>query len=243
MANQIPGSELRDDILDPSLFKERARLIVQSQYSAIIQEAESIPRTVTPGNAKNIVEFLDLVKDALDDYQNRTHIVGREKVIFTYEDPDKPIQFETISIGLERRQPGAFSQGPPLAGKVKNLRPILREEGHDPEEPGYRRAVLGYFHDNVMRITCWALTNKAANSRMLWLEEVMEQYTWYFRISGINRFLYEKHAAPLVRTVGNVRLFGRPVDYFVRTETLRTVKEKELEVIYLRLALRSDENL
>lgn len=243
MANAIPGSILRTDILSDEDKKAQARLIVSRQYATIIEAAESAPRSVTTGASKNIVQVMDLIKDAIEDYETRMHVLDRDHVNVVYQEPSEPIKYETISIEIFRREPGAFGAGKPFESTVKNYRPMLREETEDTEHPGYKRAVLGYYHDNVLRLTCWGLTNKSANARMLWLEEIMEQYMGYFRYSGTNRILYLHHPQQVVRTVSNSKLYGRPIDYFVRTETLRTVSEKELEVIYLNLALRNDENL
>lgn len=244
MANVIPDSVLRRDILTEDLSTVPQRVLVSRHYASLIETAEHVPKSTTPGNSKNIIEVMSLIKDAIEDYERRKHTNDKDKVVVVYEDPDKLVEFETISINIEGRQPGGFGSGAPLQTQVKNQRPILREETEDPDNPGYKRAILGYLHDNVIRLTCWALTNKTANARMLWLEEVMEEYLWYFKISGTNRFLYLKHGPQLVKTVSNNRIYGRPIDYFVRTETLRAVSEKELETIYVNLALRKDyENL
>jgi len=243
MANKIPNSTLRTDILTEDLTVEPARIIVSHAYASLIETAEHLPKSVTPGTSKNIIQVLELIKDAIENYELRQHKLDRDKVRVVYEDPDELAEFETISILIQKRQPGAFGAGAPFEASVKNLRPLLREETEDPDAPGYKRAILGYFHDNIVRLTCWALTNKAANARMLWLEEVMEQYLWYFRISGANRFFYHKHSDQLVKTVSNNRIYGRPIDYFVRTETLRAISEKELETIYVSLAFRKDGNL
>jgi hypothetical protein len=243
MANKIPNSTLRTDILTEELTEVPARVVVSSVYANAVENTEQPPKNTTPGISKNILEVMELIKDAIEDYESRQHKIEKDKVIVVYEDPDKLVEFETISIHIESRQPGIFQSGAPLQGQIKNQRPILREEGPDPDAPGYRRAILGYFHDNIIRVTCWALTNKAANARMLWLEEIMEQYLWYFRMSGVNRFLYHKHAPQLVKMVSNNRIYGRPIDYFVRTETIRAISEKELETIYVSLALRKDGNL
>ncbi len=243
MSNKIPESTLRTDILSTEDKKAQAKLIVSRQYASIIESAERLGKSTTQAASKNIIQTMDLIKDAIEDYENRTHVLNKNKVNVVYEEPTEPIAFETITLNIFRREPGSFGAGKPFESPVKNYRPILREDLDDKENPGYRRAVLGYYHDNLIRITCWALTNKRANERMLWLEEVMEQYMGYFRVSGVNRILYYHHPQEVVRTVSNSKIYGRPIDYFVRTETLRTVSEKELEVIYLNLALRNDENL
>lgn len=240
--SSIPNSILRDDILTPELLEAEPRVIVSTVYSNLIEQTEK-PRSATPHPAKNIVETLDLIVDAIQDYETRTHVLERDKIRIVYENPMDPIEYDTVTLSIARRQPGSFSQGAPFEGSVKNRRPLLREEFADPDNPGYRKAVLGYFHDNIIRITCWGLTNKSANKLMLKVEEIIEQYIWYFRLSGVNRFLYEQHGLQVEHTVNNARIYGRPIDYFCRTETIRTVSEKELEVVCVNLAIREGENL
>lgn len=250
MANDIPLSILRSDIINPDLLEEPPRIIASYHYSAMISNAQTsptgVPRITSKGEAKNIVQVMDLIKDAIENYETRTSVPNRSKVKVVYEDPDKMIEFDTISISIEKRQPGLFGQGKPFDNSVgahKNLRPVLREEGDDPDNPGYRRAVLGYWHDNIIRLTCWSLTNKEANARMLWTEEIMEQYNFYIGLHGTNRFLYWQHPPQVVKIISNNRIYGRPIDFFVRTETIRAVTEKSLEEIYMRIAARQDENI
>jgi len=234
-------SLLRTDILDDEITTEqkRVRVIAETQFMTIVNNATVINnKTTTPNPSKNIIEAMDLIKSAVESYELREHASKDAKINITYAYPDTNIDLETISICLEERSPGMHSQGSPSRrGAVKNLRPLLRETIEDPSNPGYKRAILGYFYDNTLSLTCWARTNKAANDRALWLENVMEEYTWFFAISGVNRVLYQGRGREIVREVGNNKLYGRPIDYFIRTEKLRVVSQKKLEEIIVYMAL------
>jgi hypothetical protein len=237
-------SDLRNDIVDEALLESPYRIEVIKEeashlYSSIVNQASAAGKTVTPGVTKDIIETMDLIGDVILNYQDRVHATEDSKVKIVYEKPDIPIESEVIEISIADRNPGQFSQGSTFEGGVKNRRPLLREEREDPDNPGYRRAVLGYFHDNVLRLTCWARTNKEANKRALWLEQVMEEYAWYFARSGVNRLLYEGWRVPEVINIDNNRFYGRPIDYFVRTERLTNVSQKVLEEICLRIAASS----
>jgi len=238
MANLAGESTVRTDILPDSLTEEqtRVKLEVGTIFNTTVDTAERYVKTRTPYPAKNIIEVMDLIKQAIDDYSLRTHKTADAGVTVTYQDPDVDAILETISMSLVDRNPGAFSQGPPNRGKVKNLRPILRETRDDPDHPGYQRAVLGYFYDNTLQLTCWARTNKQANERALWLENVMEEYTWWFARSGVNRIIYDGRPPERKIEVHNNKIYGRPMNYFVRTEKLRSVSQKELEQVYIRLS-------
>jgi hypothetical protein len=234
-------SVLRTDIIDEELLEEpqRVKVVSETWFRGFINRATPWEKTKTPWPAKNIVEVMTLVSQALTDYEARTGVTEDAKVNISYESPDVDADLEVITIALAEREPGMYGQGRPRENQVKNRKPILREHLDDPDNPGYKRAVLGYFYDNTLRLTCWARTSKAANERALWLENVMEEYEWFFVYSGVNRFLYDRRRTEIVHGVGNNKIYGRPIDYFVRTEKIRNVSQKTLEEIYVRLTTRS----
>jgi hypothetical protein len=230
------------NLLNSELTEEQVRIKVEAHFDFIRdqaqQESDRFGRSKTLGEAKSLLEFIDLVRQAIDDYEIREGVSEPDKVLFTEEEPDYASRTETITFSLIRREPGAFSQGAPFEGKVKNLRPRHRETGDDPTQPGYRQMVTGYWYDNLIRLTCWARTNKAANARAQWLEGLMEDYSWWFVAQGTSRVLYQGQSTDLVTVVDNNKWYGRPIDFFVRTERLRTFKEKTLEEILIKLVLK-----
>lgn len=234
-------SVLRTDILSEEIKTDptRIKIFAETQFINILnssQKLDSLGKTKTPGPAKNIVEVMDLLRQAIEDYEKRERINEDAKVHFLYENPDREAELESISCSLTERNPGMFAQGRPNESPVRQLRPLLRELLPDPDNPGYRRAVLGQFYDNTLTLTCWARTNKQANERALWLETVMEEYRWFFVYSGVNRVEYQGRRQEEVRQISNNKIYGRPIDYYVRTEKLRSVSQKELEEICVRLA-------
>lgn len=209
------------------------RIFVSEQFASIVERADK-PPSKTSGPAKNYFEFCQLVQDALKDYQKDSSF----KIDTVWESPDSTAETEVISIHLVSREPGAFSQGAPLEGNVKNLRPILRETKSDPEVPGYRKVILGKYFDNIVKFTCWARTNKEAISRSFWFEQFIEKYTWYFKISGVQRVIFWKQEPDLLIDNDGKKLYGRPLLFFVRTEELTEYSEKEIEEIYINLLLK-----
>jgi len=240
----MPESQLRTDILPAALLEpaETFTVVAQREFQRLVETADSVERVRTPRPAKNIVQVMELIRQAFLDYEARTNASQEAKVRITYEKPDVDQDLETVSICLAQREPGMFAQGRPMSGgKVRNRRPLLREVLDDPDNPGYKRAVFGFFYDNVLRLTCWARTAKAANTRALWLEDVMEEYTWFFVFSGVNRLLYDGRRSEVVHEVKGNTFYGRPIEYFVRTEKLRNVSQKVLEQICVRMSQRINE--
>lgn len=232
-------STLRVDLLSEELStpEQKIKVITESAYNTIVRNAVRLEqKTRTPGPAKNILEVMDLIKSAVEDYETRTHSTTDSKINIVYEEPDKLTNLEALTIKLIRREPGMFGQGTAFENKTRQLKPLLREEVDDLENPGYKRAILGQFYDNILRLTCWARTNKVANERSLWLENVMEEYAWFFAYSGVNRILYYGRGPEDTITVDQSRVYGRCLDYFVRTEKIVTISQKELECIVVRQA-------
>jgi hypothetical protein len=115
-----------------------------------------------------------------------------------------------------------------------------REEGDDKENPGYRYVIKGYWYDNLVRFTCWARSNKAANARAEWFEQLMQEYSWWYALQGVNRVLFWDRGSDIVSVVDGNKWYGRPIDFFVRTEKLRVFSEKELEQILIRLDVTTE---
>lgn len=228
---------LRTDLLDKELatIQDKVKILSEAWIGQIINKATAFEPTKSPLPSKNIVEVMDLIKEAIEDYQVRTHVNEDAKVKFLYSYPDVESQLEAISVSHPVREPGMFAQGGPFENKTKQLKPLLREYGEDADNPGYKRAVLGFWYDNVLRLTCWARTNKVANERALWLENVMEEYAWFFGYSGVNRLLYQGRQKEEKIVINGNKVYGRPIDYFVRTEKLRSISQKELEQVCIRL--------
>ena len=229
------------DLLNEGLDENNRRIIVETVFNldfSLTREHStrgSADRSKTPGKAKSLLEFYDLVRRAVDDMETRAAIAADHRVNFTEEEPDVESQTETITYSLMKRSPGMFSGGAPFEGRVHNLVPMFRETGEDTENPGYRYAIYGYWYDNLVRFTCWARTNKVANARAEWFELLMQEYSWWFTLQGVNRVLFWDRKADIVTTVDGNKWYGRPIEFYVRTERLREFSEKALEEILIRL--------
>lgn len=232
------------DLLNEDLLDETVRIQVQQVFEFTkgdpVAARRPSGRSKTIGPAKTLIEFYNLVRQSVNDYETRANVPDINKVIFTEEDPDANSETESIVFSLIKREPGQFGQGPPFGAQHRNLRPILREEGKDLENPGYRFAINGYWYDNLVRFTCWARTNKVVNIRAEWFENLMEEYSWWFKLQGVDRVIFWGRNADLVTVIDGNKWYGRPVDYFVRTEKLRVFSEKTLEEILIKLKVTSE---
>jgi hypothetical protein len=220
------------NIIPVELLENNRVVFEGAQYGQIISSLKETSRLRSPYPAKNINEFFALVETVINDYERRQSISEEAKIVFTEEEPDYgKDQGPTITFNLVERHPGAAGKGPPMGGSVKSYMAILREEIDDPENPGYKRAILGYWHDNEVKFTVWAKTNKVANERALWFEGLMQEYSWYFTSQGVARLLFLKREADFVSDAKGQKLYGRPIHFYVRTETLTTISQKTFELI------------
>lgn len=230
------------DILDEELTQNNVKVVVERIFDMEIGKdlAGLASKSRTPREAKSLTEVYDLIRKTIEDIEKRVKTPQENKVTFTEEEPDNKAQTEVITFSLVRREPGAFGQGAPFESRTRNLRPMIREEQDDPENPGYRIATTGYWHDNLIRLTCWAQTNKAANARADWLEKLLDEYSWFFKAEGVDRFLFWERNSDIIKVVDNNKWYGRPIDYFVRTETLRSFSEKKIEEILLKVVTKRE---
>lgn len=233
-------STLVRDILPASLSEVEPHVLIEAVTDLIINRSDQVDRTRTPGKAKDIDEFFTLVKTALDNHYTLTKVEETARVILTEEDIDKPLETETITYKIVRREPGSFSQGAPFESKVRNLKPLLRDIVTDPDEPAYKIVSLGYFHDNRVRFTAWARTCKAANARALWFEKFMLEYDWFFRFSGVARVIFVERGMDQTMEKSDQRLFGRPMDFYVRTEYLVQVRQVAIRQLLLHYGVGSE---
>lgn len=230
-----------DITIDEKLLEEKPSIIVQevkgNLISAAIDTRADAGRSKTPGNAKNIDEFTDLVMNVIENSEATENTSEDNKIIFSRDYTPEYIDKEAVTFKITTREPGRMDQGAPLEGKVKNLRPLFREEAEDPDNPGYKILVFGYWYDNVVEFTCWARTHKVVDQRAIWFENLMQSYLWFFRYSGVNRVLYLGRGSEIAKDIEGNTIFGRSLRFFVRTEEITKVHEKAIERISLNYGI------
>jgi hypothetical protein len=228
---------------DPSLLETQPlQVVVERIYDLKVGDRESgyesRERMASPFPAKSLLEVPGLLEQALRSQQEREQIDDKSRLIFTLEDPDVTRKLETITFSVVKSAPGGLGNGSPFGQQAMNLRPFLREERDDPDNPGYKKAVLGQWFDNIIRLTCWAHDSWGSEKRVNWLMDTIEEYTWWLTMQGISRIWFWGRNADETREVQNNKIYGKSVDYFVRTEKLSTVSTKVLEELVIKLSVQ-----
>ena len=238
---------LTDDLTDTT---ERvvARELYDMEFSVDHRTRTFInERTRSAGDAKNIYEFYELVRQAVRNMESRAGRRVQDAIRLTEEEPDFDSINETITISLISRQPGVYGDGPPGQkgqSAVRTYKEVLINEMDDPQYTGYRQRVSGLFIDNIVRFTCWARNNKTVNDRALWFERLLKEYDWWFKLSGVERVIWMGQGTNITQEANKQKWYGRPIDVFVRTQQIRTFRERALHEILLNFdTFNSDDSL
>ena len=204
-----------------------------------------------PEPAVDLPGFFHLVKESIDDYQDRMGITEQGKVLFSEEEPEFHSEqqrsgtiTEYISYRVIDRLPGKVSGGR-HGGSVmgedgrREWKPRLRYVKARDGDPLTRTLVMGQFYDNVIEFSCWAQSNKAANARAFWFEDLMSSYRWFFKASGVSEVLYlrRKEDKSFDGEFGANKLKQRRLLYFVRTDRTFTLEEAVLRRLLVRVGV------
>lgn len=232
-----PYSGIKDYLFKQLDGETEPSIIAKYLYSQIVEQTNKFAPTRQTSwySAKTLDDVIEMIEKAIRHYEGREHVTADARVNFSFEDPNKPEELELITVSPTQIKPGAFERTSPSTSSalVRNLVPTLREELLDPDNQGYHLLILGYSYDNWITLTCWARTTKAAHKRATWLENLIEEYSWFFTAGGINRIIYQGRQKKIIREVSNNMFVGYPVEYYVRTERLIRASEKTLEQLVI----------
>ena len=206
---------------------------------------DSGPGTL-PQECKDLPYFFVEMNRVLADYQNRLNIVLADRVELSEEYPPVDLKTEVITYRLIARVPATVSPARPDIDMGSGARhewvPRARYIKENPEKPNHRTVIMGQLFDNVVEFCCWAKTNKVADQRSFWLQDLLNIYRFYFKLRGFPEVIFQSRLEDFEleggATAGN-RLRGRPLRYLVRTDRTFAIYEPVLRDIVINLALSS----
>lgn len=231
-------SKLRTDIL-PEELTEDQRIIVEHIVQRVVpvtyKDLDSQERVRQPREAQDIDGFFVLVNNALKDKQVDEGIGDDKKLIFTEELPPVDLATEVVTYSLIRREPATMG-GPPFEGSRHELKSHIRSIEDDPNHVGFKVITLGQHFENEVIFTCWAKTNKQANKRALWFEDLMREYAWYLKYNGVMECIFMRRLEDSSLDLTGERniLYARPLVYYVRTERLTHLSEPTIRRIVVQ---------
>jgi len=201
--------------------------------------------------AVDLPGFYEIVSEIIEDYQDRTDVTEQSQVIFSEEDPKflseqqtHTMYTEHITYKLCERLPGKVSAGRHGAGRGstdgrREWKPRLRRIERDPDDILKVELVMGQFYDNVVEFSCWAQSNKAANARALWFEDLMSSYRWYFKLRGVAEvyFIERLEDNAYDGELGANVLKCRKLRFFVKTDRTFSYKQTVLRSMIVKVGV------
>lgn len=209
----------------------------ESQVETMIQQYLSeltTTRETLPVKGLDLIDFLDLVRAAIISRQNTNGVAEGKRILFIEDMPFEELNTEAITWEVKSRVPGRFDQGPASSGRIKEVTPHCRSVVKHPDNPGERLVTFGKFYDNYISFNTYARNNKVALRRAFWLENIMDGFSWYFRLFGFRvtpKGLGERD----IVEIGKLKLSKYPLSYHVRLDSTFTINTQELRSFLLNI--------
>jgi len=161
-------------------------------------------------------EFFATASNLILDAQKRSGIIESKIVKLVEEYPPETMDTygdEVITFKVVSRKPA-------MMNRTATGRPVreatFSHQGSTPYEPNKIITVESRPVDHIVEFTCWAKSNKLANDRVVWLEKLLINNAFVFKIKGAERFYWENRMSDTYMTVGGQRIFYRPLQFFLR---------------------------
>ena len=161
-------------------------------------------------------EFFSTCSNLITDSQLKSGIIENKLVKLVEEYPPTSMAEygdEVITYKVVSRRPG-------MMNRDATGRPVRKStysyETQIVDEPNKNIFVESRPVDHIVEFTCWAKTNKLANSRAIWLEKLLVNNSYVFEIKGAERFFWEERTADGFEDIENQRLYYRPIRFFLR---------------------------
>jgi hypothetical protein len=176
-------------------------------------DAERFLPNTTP---MSLPRFFEIAANIISDAQDRDGVIADKKVSLVEEyPPDRISDFgdELICYRLLKREPANMNTKATGRPQRKSMYAYdVRTSTH----PNKTIVVESRPIDHLIEFSCWAKSNKLANSRALWLEKLFVNHAWAFEVQGVERFHWKNRGPDTYMTSGGQRLLYRPVNFFVR---------------------------
>jgi hypothetical protein len=219
-------SHLQESLEEALVERETVSLVVVEGTDILVDEEISVdinsPFTFDVSHfLPNVVPltlpaFFETVSQVMSDAQEREGVDEDRRVSLIEEYPPDAFghdEDERICFRVLSRQPANMNQkgtGRPQRG-FRAYYDVIQAR-----DPNKVLAIESRPVDHTIEFTCWAKSNKLANARALWLENLLTNHSWAFQIKGAERFWWEKRGADGYMTSGGQRLFYRPLNFFLR---------------------------
>lgn len=223
---------------------------VKVEKGLTITKTKTQPRHRSGAKATDIDEFLGLVAEAWEDYQNRNAVPRSRFIPIKYMHPKEFIeeinassQSDVIVFHIVNRRRWNTTAD----GERRPRSPELREIKDDPNNENCTISIFAEKRENTVEFAIWSRYSKNANSSIMRFESFMEAYDWYFAEKGNNRVWFEERLEDKTEVIGGTEFAVRPLRYLVITELIYKEIDKKLRRIFVRfdsgLKLNAEETI
>jgi len=188
----------------------------------------------------NILGFLKLVQNAVRSREAVDNVPEDKRLLVLGNDPPESIDTEAITFFLKSRSPGQFNRGRAGEARIKEVIGHIRNIEPHPEHIGEKLVTMGRLYDNRVAFNIYAKDDYTALARVLWFENVMDSFRWYFRVHGISQVIEEGVGDKENVTIGELPLTKYPMSYFIRTEDIYQFGSQELKNVELNVKLETN---
>jgi len=180
----------------------------------------------------NIIKYLELVQNVVWSRQETENIPEDKRLMILGEDPpdEAEVDTEAITFYLDSRGPGQHGQGSPGTNTVRERTHHVRSIQQHPEHPSEKLVTMGRSFDNYVVFNIYARTDYQALQRVLWFENVMDSFRWYFKVNRILSLQESAERIGLVN-VGELSLSKYSLVFYVKTEDIYQFGSQELKEI------------
>ena len=205
------------------------------QDGLVVREVTGVPRHRSAGDAKEITDFLDLVNDALLDYQIRLGIATTKRVGVQYITPKEYLEspdqgHDVVLFKLISRERWNTTTD----GERRPWKPIRVASADDPNDPNNYITIYSEVRENIVEFAVYSKHSKRANELATFFERFMTAYTWYFKDMGIKNLYFETRTEDSTEVLGNDEFAIRPLRYMVFTDLITQEVDRKIQVINIQ---------
>lgn len=194
-----------------------------------------ISRFLPNSEVLTLNKFFEIAQKLIKDAQVREGVIDSKLVQLSEEYP--PVNYEDF--GTELICYKIVSRTPGMMNTKGTGRPHRKSnyyyEKVDPNYPNKSIIVESRPVDHIIEFTCYAKTNKLANKRAIWLEKLLINSSFAFEVSGAERFYWKERRSDSYISIGQQKIFSRPIHFFLRFREF----EAKAESILRRLIIES----
>lgn len=164
----------------------------------------------------DLEDFFLVAKTLIEDAQQRENINSDSLVKLVEEYPPEDINRygnEVITFKVVERKPGMMNTKG--TGRPHRKATYSHQEVR-PDLPNKVITVESRPVDHVIEFNCWAVNNKLANKRAIWLEKLFINSAFAFEVKGAERFYFKERLSDNYLTTNGQRIFSRPLRFFLR---------------------------